>query len=79
MADKLELMKRSFAMIKYSMPPRHGVTNVRVERSRERGAIARSQYLPSSAPLRQNTTRSPSPPLLRLHCKNGKWVSSPPS
>ena len=52
MADKLELMMRSFAMIKYSMPPRHdGVTNVQVERSRERGAIACSQYLLYSAKI----------------------------
>ena len=28
MADKLELMKRSFAKIKYSMPPRHATDNL---------------------------------------------------
>ena len=74
MADKLELMKRSFAMIKYSMPPRHGVTNVRVERFPRARC---SQYLLlCSAPPKYH---SPSPPLLRLHCKNGKLVSSPSS
>ena len=63
MADKLELMKRSFAMIKYSMPPRHGVTNVRVERSRERGAIACSQYLLYSAKIPLAFASALAPPL----------------
>ena len=57
MADKLELMKRSFAMIKYSMPPCHADAAVSlVEQMCEVSAIACLLHF-SDAELRLLTHR----------------------